>query len=72
MSKTSPQLRQCSLCGNMRHTVVEVPLDDHVFLFCNIAEARVGIFNYNQNKKKGLTHSAKPTIDAPEVVERNA
>ena len=69
LSKTTPFLRNCSLCNASRKTLYEVPIDGIVFLFCSIDEARQGIANYKANKKKGLTIKIVDTLNPPTITE---
>lgn len=68
MMSTTPQLRRCSLCNQMRHSLYKVILDGYEYLFCSVAEARIGMENYKHNKEHGLTNivtnttGERPTI----------
>lgn len=48
-SLTTPFLRTCSLCNARRRTFYEVPIEGINYLFCSLAEARIGLDNFKKN-----------------------
>lgn len=71
LCRTLPTLRACSLCGKMKHSLYEVPIEETTFLFCSIQEAKIGIDNYKKNKAKGLTNIVTPGVPAQPTITDN-
>jgi len=49
----------------MKNSMYEVVLDEYLFHFCSVSEARLGMENYANNKAKGLTTKIEKTIESP-------
>ena len=58
-------LMQCDFCSRMKNSMYEVVLDEYLFHFCSVSEARLGMENYANNKAKGLTTKIEKTIESP-------
>lgn len=68
LNRKTPQLRQCSLCGKMRHDLWEVPIEGTTYLFCSRQEAEIGIKNYEENKKRGWTNIVATTVGEKPII----